>query len=184
MEQQATPNNMGAIEAAWKGVTSGVKAIGKIGKEALFDDYTLGVQDKTSENLGTQLEQNLNEEPEWMKVLKMQWEREDEKQAHIEEREDTAYSRKIEDLRRSGVNINALGDISAAPTGGGITNATGPDYTMEEAKFNAEIEMLMQEIDLKFKGDQAEKDRIKEMIKSIITAGAILGGAGMKAAAK
>ena len=181
--QQATPKKMGSIELFGSILGNSVKSIGKLGTEALFKDYTLGVQDKTSENLGTQLEQNLNQKPEWQQVLEEMYAREDAIRKETQEREDTAVQRWAADVRAAGLNPNLVNTTGAA-SGGGITNATGPDYTMEEAKFNKEIEMLMQEIELNFKGDQAEKDRIKDLIKSVITAGAILGGAGMKAAAK
>lgn len=136
-----------------------------------------GVEDKTSENLGTEIVQN--EKPLWQKQQELLWQREDEKQKHVEEREDTAASRYIEDLRRSGVNPNLYNGGQAA-SGGGITNATQADYSMDIAEFNKAYELLMQEIELNFKGDQAEKDRIAGLVKSLIHSGAILGGIALK----
>lgn len=136
-----------------------------------------GIQDETNANLGTNLVQN--EKPLWQQQQELLWQREDEKQKHVEEREDTAASRYIEDLRRSGVNPNLYNGGQAA-SGGGITNATQADYSMDIAEFNKTYELLMQEIELNFKGEQAKKDRIAGLVKSLIQGGAILGGVALK----
>lgn len=147
-----------------------------------------GIKDKTSDNLGTEIInpiEQTNALKEAIKLRDEEWARADAIRKETQKREDTAYSRGIQDLRNSGVNVNLLGNVSAAPTGGGITNETGSvNYAMAEKEYQAQIDLLMQEIEQNFQGDQAEKDRIKDIIKSVITAGALLGGAGIKAAGK
>lgn len=114
-----------------------------------------------------------------------EWARADAIRKETQEREDNAVQRWVEDAKKAGVNVGALGAANAAASGGGITSETGSvDYTMTEAQYNAEIELLMQEIDQKFQASQNEKDRIKELIKTLITGGAILAGTGIKAATK
>lgn len=191
--------NYGIFGSFLKGVVKGASTISNItqgintaketvkdafGKTAFGDIYTNmknTISDKTNENLGTEIVKPLNFWEEMRKVRDEEWAREDAIRAETQAREDTAFSRTIEDLRRSGVNINLLGNINPAASGGGITNQTGSmDYTMSEAEYNKAYEMLMQEIELNFKGDQAEKDRIMNLIKALITGGSILGGAALK----
>ena len=114
-----------------------------------------------------------------------EWARADAIRKETQEREDNAVQRWTEDAKKAGINIGALGAASAAASGGGITSETGSiDYTMTEAKYNAEIELLMQEIDQKFQGSENEKERIKELIKTLLAGGAILANAGTKSAKK
>lgn len=146
------------------------------------------LKDATDENLGTEIIKPIEQPSALNEAIKLrdeEWARADAIRKETQEREDNAYSRKIQDLRNSGVNVNLMGDMSPAPTGGGITNETGSvNYAMAEKEYQAQIDLLMQEIEQNFQGNQAEKDRIKDIIKSVITAGALLGGAGIKAAGK
>lgn len=160
-------------------VTNNLEKFGNtiIGGETEAVKNKEAIQDETNANLGTNIVEN--EKPLWQQQQEALWKREDEKQKHIEQREDTSVSRYVEDLRRSGVNPNIYNGGQAA-SGGGITNATQADYTMDIAEFNKSYELLMQEIELKFKGDQTEKDRIAGLIDSLIKGGALLGGAALK----
>ena len=162
-----------------EGIIDGFERVGNLflGGETEAVRNKEAIQDETNANLGTNIVEN--EKPLWQQQQEALWKREDEKQKHVEQREDTSVSRYVEDLRRSGGNPNIYNGGQAA-SGGGITNATQADYSMDIAEFNKEYELLMQEIELKFKGDQAEKDRIAGLIKSLIQGGAILGTVALK----
>lgn len=134
------------------------------------------IEDKTHENTGVESVYSLfNPFEEARKYRDEEWAREDAIRAETQAREDTAYSRAIKDLQRSGVNVNLLGSISPAASGGGITNQTGSiDYTMTAADYNKTMELVIQEIENNFKGDQAEKDRFAALLNKLILGGAIL----------
>ena len=186
------------VETAWNNFKKNfgdfrntlIEGMESVGNWIIGNDYKSNAQlkDATSENLGTEIITPI-EQPnalnEAIKLRDEEWARADAIRKETQEREDTAYSRGIQDLRNSGVNVNLLGNVSAAPTGGGITNETGSvNYALAEKEYQAQIDLLMQEIEHNFQGNQAEKDRIKDLVKSILTAGALLGGAGIKAAGK
>lgn len=107
------------------------------------------------------------------KLQEEQWAREDEIRKHVEEREDTAIRRATRDAIMAGINPNLTG-LNPAQSGGGITNSTGIDYTLYEKEFDKNLELLMQEIEQNFKGEQADKDRVIKLIQSIITVGGLL----------
>ena len=113
---------------------------------------------------------------EAIKQRNEEWEREDNIRKETQEREDTTVQRYIEDAKKAGVNIAAMG-VGQAPSGGGITSATGSmDYTKWETKYKADLELLMQTIDQNFQGSEAEKDRISELIGKVISGAMIAGG--------
>lgn len=126
------------------------------------------VEDKTNENVETAIP--LSSTEEWLKIIqdaqKAQWERDDAKQAHIEEREDTAYQRAVADMRKAGINPNLM-NVTPAESGGGFTAAQGMDFSPVTTQMNNEIKEILDEIDKSFEGGQNEKDRIKDIIKSL-----------------
>lgn len=137
------------------------------------------IVDGTNDNVGTEIVKPMDTSFDpyaWAKAMRdEEWAREDQIRNEVWAREDDAYSRAIQDLRNSGVNINLLGNITPAGSGGGITNQTGSmDYTMSAAEYNKKMEMLMQEIENNFKGDENEKDRITGLIRSLIMGGIML----------
>ena len=121
------------------------------------------------------------------KMRDEQWAREDAIRAETQAREDTAYERSIASLRRSGVNINLLGNISPAESGGGITNATGIDTSTLTESMSAEKEKILQEaqaiidkglqeLQQAFEKGENTKDRISDIVNTIIGAvGNIIG---------
>lgn len=146
--------------------------VGKyFGKTPLFKNNKVEISDK-----------ELKEAQEAAKAQRdEEWARADAIRKETQEREDNAVQRWTEDAKKAGINIGALGAANAAESGGGITSETGSvDYTMTEAQYNAEIEMLMQEIDNNFQGSENEKDRIKDLIKTIIQGGSIVAASKLR----
>lgn len=108
--------------------------------------------------------------------LEKAYQREDEIRKHVEEREDTAYQRAVADMKAAGINPELLG-VTPAVSGGGITSASRKDYSVYTAKMQAQYSLLEQEIQNNFQGDQNKKDRIMDLVKSLISGASILFGA-------
>ena len=135
---------------------------------------TPNLEDKTDENL--QYSFSNQDYVDFLTQLRdEQWAREDEIRAETQAREDNAYSRAIEDLRNSGVNVNLLGSISPAGSGGGITNATGMDTGMLEKQIDAETNLLIKTIEQNWKGEQNDLDRVIQSITSVLQIAGQLG---------
>lgn len=131
---------------------------------------TLGIEDATNENIESSV--NGASAMSWQEYLTKEqeraWEREDAIRKETQEREDTQFSRAAEDLRKAGYNINLLGNAPAAGSGGGITQATGKDftpYTQEMQKYLKELEI---ELDQVFKGNENQKDRFTDLFSKAI----------------
>ena len=183
-----------------QGITQGIKtatnsagkAIAKDFVQSTMPDKPQSIEDKTFENVEQPITAPKEEQMQVSnnstiqqafenakKLQEEQWAREDEIRAHVEEREDNAWQRSIKDMIKAGINPNLVNATPAA-SGGGISQSTGIDYTIYEKEFDQNLDLIMQEIEQNFEGSQAEKDRIKDLIKSLITGGALLGGAAMR----
>lgn len=129
----------------------------------------------------TEGEYNLGED-DFVKYLEgfqqKQWEREDAIRKETQLREDTAYERAINSMRRAGVNPNLIGNITPAASGGGTTNATGIDWNPYSDKTDAEIakyqkemesklQKSLQQIEQAFEKGENNKDRITDIITSL-----------------
>lgn len=114
------------------------------------------------------------------KELQKYYEREDAIRKETQEREDTAYQRAVEDMRKAGIDPNLLG-VSPAQSGGGITSATQKDLTRYSTEMNVVMSLVMQQIENEFKADQATKDRIVNSINNALSIGGKLLGSGMLA---
>ena len=130
------------------------------------------VPDKTNENL----EQPIDYRQQAIEDQERLWKREDEIRAHIEEREDTAYQRAMEDAQKAGINPNLVG-LEPAQSAGGLNSASGMDYTMQSAEYNRETEkikakyeretqMLIQQIANEFNMKENEKDRLVKLFQT------------------
>lgn len=96
-----------------------------------------------------------------------QWEREDQIRAETQAREDNAWQRSVEDMRKAGVNPNLV-NAGPAASGGGITQATGLDYSPWTAEINKQLALVEQEIENNFKGDENSKDRLTKGLTSLL----------------
>ncbi len=96
--------------------------------------------------------------------IKELWEREDAIRKETQEREDTAYQRAVEDMRKAGINPNLIG-VNPANSGGGIISATGQNIVSTE--MSGAISKAIAEINNTVKADENQKDRISEIIKTL-----------------
>lgn len=156
----------------WMKENAGTLIKGAIGPGLISNTITK-IEDLTNKNLGTDI---LQEERAYAEEQQAkQWQREDEIRREVQRREDNAMQRAVEDAKAAGINPNLM-DIKPAESGGGITSATGKDMTTYEKQ----VELIMQEIDNSFTASENEKDRLKDLVKGLITGGAILGAATMR----
>lgn len=92
------------------------------------------------------------------------WAREDAIRKETQEREDTAYQRAVEDMRKAGINPNLVG-VSPAGSGGGITQATGQNLISTE--MSGAIQEAIAQINNTVKTDEKQKDRISDIIRTL-----------------
>lgn len=93
------------------------------------------------------------------------WEREDKIRKETQAREDSAYQRAIEDMRKAGINPNLLGSISPAQSGGGITQATGTNLASTE--LNGIIQQTLNAINNEVKMSENQKDRTTDILRTL-----------------
>ena len=96
--------------------------------------------------------------------IKELWEREDAIRKETQQREDTAYQRAVEDMRKAGINPNLVG-VNQANSGGGIINATGQNLLSTE--MSGIVNQAIAEINNTVKADENQKDRISDIIKTL-----------------
>lgn len=132
------------------------------------------IQDTTNNNVETSIGGNWQD---WAKEMQeRQWQREDEIRAETQAREDSAWQRAVADMQKAGVNPNLV-NASPAASGGGITSATGIDYTVYEKEMEKEIALLEQFIDNEFNASENQKDRLTNLIGRILSMGGLIGAA-------
>ena len=96
-----------------------------------------------------------------------QWTREDAIREQARYDQQHAYEYAMESARRAGINPNLV-NIQPAQSGGGITQATGLDYSPWTAEINKQLALIEQEIDNNFKGDENSKDRLTKGLTSLL----------------
>lgn len=99
-------------------------------------------------------------------MLKKYWEREDKIREETQKREDTAYQRAVNDMRKAGINPNLVG-INPANSGGGITQSSRIEPTAS-AEINAITSELINAINNEVKIEENKKDRITDIIRTIL----------------
>ena len=156
------PNIWGGIlNKAGEKVGKVEEEIKKINKEINGNN----IDQKTDEN-GLNSEQSTenkttdNETPS----IEELWKREDEIRKETQEREDTAYQRAIEDMRKAGINPNLVG-VNPAQSGGGIIQASGQNLITTE--MTGLINEAITEINNTVKADEGQKNRITDIIRSL-----------------
>lgn len=130
------------------------------------------IQDKTDENTI----QNINYRQQALEDQERAWAREDAIRKETQEREDSAWQRAVEDMRKAGVNPNLV-NAGPAASGGGITSATGQDYTMQSAKFDRETQELITAIEQEFEMSENQKDRLIDVFGKVLQASGTIAGA-------
>lgn len=124
------------------------------------------IKDETDKNTETPI--NSVDMMSWLEEQqKKQWEREDTIRKETQAREDNAYQRAVEDMRKAGINPNLM-NVQAAASGGGITNATGLESGIYSAETNKIVTLIEQEIENAFKEDENAKDRITDLIGGLV----------------
>lgn len=94
------------------------------------------------------------------------WEREDAIREHVEQREDNALQRWVADARKAGINPNLALGATGAASGGGITNASQRDYTLENTVLQGEINQALADLERAFQKDENAKDRLNRIFSS------------------
>lgn len=95
------------------------------------------------------------------------WAREDALREHVEKREDNAFSRWLADVRRSGANPNLVLGATGAASGGGITNASKQDYTLQDSLLQGEINKALADLERAFQGRENERDRLNRIFSTL-----------------
>lgn len=125
---------------------------------------TQDIEDKTDENLGTKTISWI----EWAEQEQAKrWARDDAIMYATWEREDTAWQRGVEDMRKAGINPNLVGAQPAA-SGGGITQSSGQNLEGLTSQMYIDADKMQQLIDQNFKGTEAEKERFTELFETIL----------------
>lgn len=125
-----------------------------------------GVKDNTEQNrenqvIGADIMQFMEQQQE------KQWAREDQIRKEVQTREDNAWQRAVKDMQAAGINPNLV-NASPAASGGGITSATGLNYTPYEQELNEALTLLEQEINNTFKEDENKKERFMDIVGNVL----------------
>ena len=124
------------------------------------------ISDQTSTNIESML--NGNSLQEYLtKMRNEQWAREDAIRKETQEREDTAIQRQVKDMWRAGVNPNLM-NVTGAESGGGITNATGIDYSVYQGEVEKIIAEFTNAYNNAFKDTENAEDRLVDLAQSVI----------------
>lgn len=130
------------------------------------------IEDKTWENI----EQPINYRQQAIEDQERLWAREDKIREHIEAREDSAWQRAVEDMKKSGINPNLV-DAGPAQSGGGLSSASGMDYTMQQEEYDRETQKIIQAIANEFQMNENQKDRLTDLLGRLLGAGGTMAGA-------
>ena len=141
-------------------------------KDPIPEKITPSIKDDSTNNVETPIN---GIDYAWLeKDRNERWEREDQIRKETQEREDTAYQRAVKDAWASGINPNLM-NVQPASSGGGITQAQGINPALGSLSQNEYLLELEKELDQAFKGDQNEKDRIKDLIANLLMIFAFAG---------
>lgn len=135
------------------------------------ENQTPQIKDATNEGIETSVNGiDYKSIFEWQEEQQRKaWEREDQIRKETQEREDTAYQRAIEDMKKAGINPNLLSSINPAESGGGITNATQMNMQLYQGELEKYLGILETEINNSFKEDENTKDRVTDAVKNVVS---------------
>lgn len=125
-----------------------------------------GIIDTTDQNIESAVNGGFTMD-DYKTLRNEQWAREDQIRRETQAREDSAYQRATEDMRKAGINPNLVG-INPAASGGGITNATGIDTSLEEMDLEKSLKELENYLDRELKADEGQKDRLTDIITTVL----------------
>lgn len=163
-DQTGTPGDNGA-----GGGSFGMKGEQEIVTPNPNISETPTLQDKTEENIEQSIG-GVGQSDVFKYMVEMQqrqWEREDLIRKETQEREDNAYQRMVEDMKKAGINPNIFQGTPSA-SGGGISQATGINYAALDNEIKEKLTLLQQEIDNSFKGEENEKDRFANILENVL----------------
>lgn len=172
MSQESRNNTANVIEEIVPEKLQNEEAINVLRGESIptIEGETLpatnGIVDETQKNtesqvIGSDIMQFMEQQQE------KQWAREDQIRKEIQAREDNAWQRAVKDMQAAGINPNLVNAAPAA-SGGGITSATGMNYTPYTEELNEALTLLEQEIDNAFKEDENKKERFMDVIGNVL----------------
>ncbi len=139
-------------------------------------------QEKTIEN---QENKEIDITKYYEDLQKKYWEREDKIRKETQEREDTAYQRAVEDMRKAGINPNLIG-INPANSGGGIittgnvmgnkTSAQNAEIEKMKAQLNNELQKYITDANNLVKSGIATEQNLTAILNNVIATAGRLGG--------
>lgn len=145
-----------------------IKKITGIGKDNTTQELSNKIQNTPSpiddsESIKTNIIEPSKE------IMQDQWQREDTIRKETQEREDTAYQRAVEDMRKAGINPNLIG-INPASSGGGITQTSGETNknTLITQKFNEQLTKLTEELNLKDNEKERFQSSFDNLLRSVL----------------
>ncbi len=161
-------NEITGIGDSIKGIGDTIKEIRNETQQELFGRNEN--ENKQEETNGNNIKENniqndsVNNETPSIRDI---WAREDEIRKETQAREDTAYQRAVEDMRKAGINPNLVG-INPAASGGGITQAGGQSTINTE--LNNIVETTLNKINNEVKMDEGQKNRTSDILRTLVMA--------------
>ncbi len=129
-----------------------------------------GIQDTTTDNIENNIS-GVSSVDEWKKWAEEQqqklWAREDAIRKETQQREDTAWQRSVEDMKKAGINPNLV-NAQPAESGGGITQATQMDMSTIANQMDIDSEKIQQLIDQAFEGRENEKKQFMDIFGNLL----------------
>lgn len=164
-------NEITGIGDTIKGIGDTIKEIRNDAQEKLYGKNESKQEETNGNNIKENNVQNdtiANETPN-IETPSVQdiWAREDEIRKETQAREDTAYQRAVEDMRKAGINPNLVG-VNPAASGGGITQASGQSTINTE--LNNIVEETLNKINNEVKMDEGQKDRTSDILRTLVMA--------------
>lgn len=137
-------------------------------KDPIINPGIPNIDDKTDENITEEIAPQTDWKAWWEEQQAKLWEREDAIRKETQEREDTAWQRGVEDMRKAGINPNLI-NASPAESGGGITQASQMNTGVISEDMSGAVKELQQLLEQNFKGTENDKDRWMDALGNLIS---------------